>query len=96
MVKPLDESVWRCINPNCPAQLEERLIHFVSKQAMDINGFGEEKCTHLFTGKIIHDLASIYQIDYDKVRQLEGWKDKSVAKFMQSGIEASKIMNSTD
>ncbi|HNM31457.1 MAG TPA: NAD-dependent DNA ligase LigA [Chitinophagales bacterium] len=89
LVKPLDESVWRCINPNCPAQLEERLIHFVSKQAMDINGFGEENVRTFLREKIIHDLASIYQIDYDKVRQLEGWKDKSVQN-LASGIEASK------
>lgn len=50
LVKPMDESVWRCINPNCPAQLEEHLIHFVSKQAMDISGSGK-KSSAPFYGK---------------------------------------------
>ena len=41
LVKPEGEAVWRCINPNCPAQVVERIIHFVSKDAMDIRSFGE-------------------------------------------------------
>lgn len=89
LVKPMDESVWRCINPNCPAQLEEHLIHFVSKQAMDISGLGEEIIRTFLKEKIIQDIPSIYQIDYEKVRQLEGWKDKSVQN-LKEGIEASK------
>lgn len=89
LVKPMDESVWRCINPNCPAQLEEHLIHFVSKQAMDIYGFGEENVRTFLREAIINDIASIYKIDYESVRQLEGWKDKSVQNLV-SGIEASK------
>lgn len=89
LVKPMDESVWRCIHPNCPAQLEEHLIHFVSKQAMDIFGFGEENVRTFIREGIISDITSIYRIDYDKVRQLEGWKDKSVQN-LKDGIEASK------
>jgi len=89
LVKPMDESVWRCINPNCPAQLEEHLIHFVSKQAMDISGFGEENVRTFIREGIIKDITSIYRIDYKKVRQLEGWKDKSVQN-LREGIEASK------
>ncbi len=89
LVKPMDESVWRCINPNCPAQLEEHLIHFVSKQAMDIYGFGEENVRTFLREGIIKDIASIYKIDYERVRLLEGWKDKSVQNLV-SGIEASK------
>ncbi|MBP6153182.1 MAG: NAD-dependent DNA ligase LigA [Chitinophagales bacterium] len=89
LVKPMDESVWRCINTNCPAQLEEHLIHFVSKQAMDIFGFGEENVRTFLRHGIIHNIHSIYEIDYDKVRQLEGWKDKSIQN-LKDGIEASK------
>ena len=89
LVKPMDESVWRCINPNCPAQLEEHLIHFVSKQAMDISGLGEEIIRTFLRENIIQDFTSIYKIDYDKVRQLEGWKDKSVQN-LKDGIETSK------
>ena len=89
LVKPKDESVWRCIHPNCPAQLEEHLIHFVSKSAMDIFGFGEENVRTFIRENIIKDITSIYQIDYDKVRQLEGWKEKSIQN-LKDGIEASK------
>ena len=89
LVKPMDESVWRCINPNCPAQLEEHLIHFVSKSAMDIFGFGEENVRTFIRENIIRDITSIYEIDYDKVRQLEGWKEKSIQN-LKEGIEASK------
>ena len=64
----MDESVWRCINPNCEAQIEERLIHFVSKQAMDIFGFGEENVRTFLRENIISDFTSIYEIDYDKVK----------------------------
>ena len=89
LVKPMDESVWRCINPNCTAQLEEHLIHFVSKQAMDIFGFGEENVRTFLRENIIQDMTSIYKIDYEKARQLEGWKDKSIQN-LKDGIEASK------
>lgn len=89
LVKPMDESVWRCINPNCPAQLEEHLIHFVSKQAMDIFGFGEENVRTFIKENIIQDIASIYQIDYEKVSRLDGWKQKSIQN-LKDGIEASK------
>lgn len=89
LVKPLEESVWRCVNTNCPAQLEEHLIHFVSKQAMDIFGFGEENVRTFIKENIIHNITSIYEIDFDKVRQLEGWKEKSIQN-LKDGIEASK------
>lgn len=89
LIKPLEETVWRCINAQCPAQLEEHLIHFVSKQAMEISGLGEEIIRTFLREKIITDIPSIYEIDYAKVRTLEGWKDKSVQN-LKDGIEQSK------
>lgn len=89
LVKPMDESVWRCINPNCVAQTEEHLIHFVSKQAMDIVGFGEENVRTFLREGIISNIISIYTIDFDKVGLLEGWKTKSIQN-LKNGIEASK------
>ena len=80
LVKPIEESIWRCVNANCPAQIEEHLIHFVSKEAMNIFGFGEENVT---------DIPSIYKIDYDKVATIEGWKTKSIQN-LKDGIEQSK------
>ncbi|HMU98951.1 MAG TPA: NAD-dependent DNA ligase LigA [Chitinophagales bacterium] len=89
LYKNLEESAWRCINTNCPAQLEEHLIHFVSKEAMNIFGFGEENVRTFLKENLISNIASIYKIDYEKVAQLEGWKVKSIQN-LKEGIEQSK------
>lgn len=89
LVKQNDESAWRCINASCPAQLEEHLIHFVSKEAMNIVGFGEEHVRTFLKHHIIDNITSIYKINYDEVRQIEGWKEKSIQN-LKEGIEASK------
>ena len=89
LVKEMEESAWRCVNASCPAQLEEHLIHFVSKQAMEISGLGEEIIRTFMREGIISNITSIYKIDYEKVRELEGWKDRSVQNLKES-IEASK------
>jgi DNA ligase (NAD+) len=89
LVKPVEESVWRCINPNCPAQIEERLIHFVSVNAMDIQGLGQEIIRTFLKEGIISTIADIYQLDYERILSLEGWKQKSVEN-LRSNIEVSK------
>lgn len=89
LVKPEGESVWRCINPDCPAQIEERLIHFVSKGAMNITGLGEEIVRTFVAEGIIKNTADVFRLDYEKIRQLEGWKDKSVTNLSES-VEAAK------
>jgi DNA ligase (NAD+) len=89
LFKNEDESAWRCVNSNCPAQLEEHLIHFVSKGAMNIFGFGEENVRTFLREKIISNIASIYKIDYELVAKLEGWKAKSIQN-LKEGIEQSK------
>lgn len=87
--KPEEESVWRCINPACPAQMEERLIHFVSKAAMNIDGLGKDIIKRFIQEGIINDLLDIYQLDYERIEALEGWKERSVQKLRQN-VEASK------
>lgn len=89
LIKPAEESVWRCIFPDCPAQVEERLIHFVSVNAMDIQGLGEEIIRTFLRMGIISTISDIYQLDYGRIRALEGWKDKSVNNLRES-IEQSK------
>ena len=89
LVKPIEESIWRCVNANCPAQIEEHLIHFVSKEAMNIFGFGEENVRTFVNQNLITDIPSIYKIDYDKVSTIEGWKTKSIQN-LKDGIEQSK------
>lgn len=89
LVKPIEESIWRCVNTNCPAQIEEHLIHFVSKEAMNIFGFGEENVRTFINQNIIQNIPSIYKIDYEKVALIEGWKTKSIQN-LKDGIEQSK------
>ena len=89
LVKPEGEAVWRCVNINCPAQVVERIIHFVSKDAMDIKTFGEASVIRFFDLGLISDIPSIYSIDFEKVASLEGFKQKSVDN-LKSAIENSK------
>ncbi len=88
LVKPAGEAVWRCVNINCPAQVVERIMHFASKDAMDIKTFGEANVRR-FYGNIITDIPSIYSMDFEKVAQLEGFRQKSVDN-LRNAIENSK------
>lgn len=85
------EAVWRCVNIECPAQQEERMIHFVSKAAMDISGLGKDIVKRFMSENIISSILDIYHLQEKQknILQLEGWKEKSVQNLMQ-GIEQSK------
>ncbi|WP_062352738.1 NAD-dependent DNA ligase LigA [Bacillus kwashiorkori] len=86
----LDEEVaLRCINPKCPAQIREGLIHFVSRNAMNIEGLGERVITQLFEADLIKDVADIFQLNREQLIKLERMGEKSVANLLNA-IEASK------
>ena len=87
--KPEDEAVWRCINISCPSQVVERLIHFCSKDAMDIRGMGGANVKKFYDLGIVTDIPSLYNIDWEKVSALEGFGDKSVTN-LQTAIGNSK------
>ncbi len=88
--KPADEAVWRCNNSNnCEAQIVERLIHFASKDAMDIRGFGEAIVKKFYTLGYLKNVPDIYHLPFDKIRTLEGFGEKSITN-LQAAIEASK------
>lgn len=89
LVKTEEEAVWRCVNINCEAQVVERIIHFVSKDAMDIKTFGEANVRKFYALGLITDIPSIYSIDFEKIFSLEGFKQKSVEN-LKSAIEGSK------
>jgi DNA ligase (NAD+) len=89
LVKPVDEAVWRCNNINCEAQVVERMIHFTSKDAMDIRGFGDANVRKFFALGLLKDVPGIYRLPFDKIRELEGFGDKSIGKLKEA-IEASK------
>jgi len=89
LVKPEDEAVWRCININCPAQVVERIIHFASKDAMDIRSLGDANIRKFYGLGFLKDIPGIYTLPFSKIRELEGFGDKSITN-LQSAIENSK------
>jgi len=89
LIKPADEAVWRCPNFACNAQVVERIIHFTSKDAMDIRGLGEANIRKFHELGWLPDIPSIYALPYDRMQQLEGMGSKSVAK-LQEAIDKSR------
>lgn len=84
-----DEVALRCINPRCPAQIMEGLIHFASRDAMNITGLGPSIVEKLFAANLVKDVADIYRLKEDNFLLLEGVKEKSASKLYQA-IQASK------
>jgi DNA ligase (NAD+) len=89
LYKEEEEAVWRCTNIECPAQVVERIIHFVSKDAMDIRGFGEANVRKFYELGLLKDIPSIYTIDFNQFKGMEGFGQKSIDN-LQSAIENSK------
>lgn len=87
--KAKDEAVWRCINISCPSQVVERLIHFCSKDAMDIRGMGGANVKKFYDLDIFTDIPGLYSIDWNRIRALEGFGEKSITN-LQAAIENSK------
>ncbi|WP_061792180.1 NAD-dependent DNA ligase LigA [Cytobacillus firmus] len=83
------EVALRCINPKCPAQIREGLIHFVSRNAMNIDGLGEKVISQLFAENLIKDVADIYKLTYEQLIQLERMGEKLVKNLLQA-IQNSK------
>lgn len=84
-----DEVALRCINPRCPAQIMEGLIHFASRDAMNITGLGPSIVEKLFAANLVKDVADIYRLQEEDFLLLEGVKEKSASKLYLA-IQASK------
>lgn len=89
LVKEEGESAWRCVNINCEAQVVERLIHFGSKDAMDIRNLGAANVKRFFELKLLTDLPGIYKLDYQEIGKLEGFGKKSIDN-LKKAVEKSK------
>jgi DNA ligase (NAD+) len=89
VIKPQDEAMHRCTNAACPAQALEKLKHFVSRGAMDIDGVGEKLCAALFEAGLVKDAADLYYLSREQILSLERMADKSASNVLQS-IEKSK------
>lgn len=84
-----DEVALRCMNPNCPAQLQEGLIHFVSRDAMNIDGLGERVVAQLYEASLVKSIDDLYRLEKEDLLPLERMGEKSVANLL-TAIEASK------
>lgn len=89
LFKEEEEAVWRCINIECPAQVVERIIHFVSKDAMDIRGFGDANVRKFYELGLLKDIPGVYQLDYNKIAGQEGFKEKSIDN-LKTAIEKTR------
>ncbi|MFZ1260573.1 MAG: NAD-dependent DNA ligase LigA [Chitinophagaceae bacterium] len=89
LFKEEEEAVWRCINIECPAQVVERIIHFVSKDAMDIRGFGEANVRKFYELGLLEDVPGIYTLEVNKISGMEGFGQKSIDN-LQTAIANSK------
>ncbi|WP_296816174.1 NAD-dependent DNA ligase LigA [uncultured Megasphaera sp.] len=83
------EAAWRCVNPDCPAVIGEKIAHFVSRDAMNIDGLGDAIVQQLLSKELIHDVADIYALTKDQLVALEGFGEKSADNLLKA-IEASK------
>jgi DNA ligase (NAD+) len=89
LVKVPDEAVTRCVNINCPAQVVERIIHFVSKDAMDIRSFGAANVLKFFELGFLKDIPGVYHLPFKRIAEMEGFGEKSILN-LQSAVEESK------
>ncbi len=89
LFKEEEEAVWRCVNIECPAQVVERIIHFVSKDAMDIRGFGDANVRKFYELGLLKDIPGVYQLDFTQIAKQEGFKEKSIEN-LRSAIENSR------
>ncbi len=87
--RPEEEAVWRCVNSGCEAQIVGRLVHFVSKNAMNIDGFGEAYIERFYKEGMLKSLADIYRLDYNRISFFEGFGERSSEK-LKLAIEQSK------
>ncbi|MCQ5209807.1 NAD-dependent DNA ligase LigA [Megasphaera massiliensis] len=89
VVRREGEAAWRCINPDCPAVIGEKIAHFVSRDAMNIDGLGDAIVQQLLSKELIHDVGDIYALNKEELVSLEGFGEKSADNLLKA-IEASK------
>lgn len=84
LVKPEEEAVWRCPNAQCSVQITERIIHFTSKDAMDIRGLGEANIRKFFELGLLTKVPGIYKLHFESIKQMDGFGEKSIQKLSEA------------
>jgi DNA ligase (NAD+) len=82
------EVAWRCVNPECPAVRQETIRHFVSRNAMDIEGLGDERIAQLLAGGLLTDIPGLYHLSREPLAALPGWGEKSADNLLASIAES--------
>ncbi|MGM7637116.1 NAD-dependent DNA ligase LigA [Bacillus sp. Hm123] len=89
LVRLEEEVALRCMNPKCPAQIREGMIHFVSRNAMNIDGCGEKVVAQLYREQLIQDVSDLYKLTKEQLINLERMGEKSADNLLQA-IKTSK------
>ena len=89
LVRPEGEAEHRCIHPECPIQRHHAIEHFASRSAMDIDALGEKRISQLIAEDMVHSVADLYSLDWDRVQKLERFGEQSAAN-LRASIEQSK------
>ena len=89
LIKVEGEAKWRCVNTLCEAQAIQRMVFHVSKEAMNIDGFGKSYVERFFENKWLENISDIYNLDYSAIADLEGFGEKS-AKKLEINIDMAK------
>ncbi len=87
-----DEAALRCVNPECPAQALRNIIHFASRDAMDIDGLGEAVATQLVEKELVHSAADIYTLTREQLLTLDKFKEKSADNLLQAITAPSRTI----
>ena len=82
------EVATRCVNPECPAVRQETIRHYVSRNAMDIEGLGDERIAQLVAAGMVSDIPGLYHLERERLAELPGWGEKSADKLLASLAES--------
>ncbi len=84
LFRAADEVAWRCVNASCPAMLKGRLLHFASRRALDIEGFGEKLVDQLVDRELVKDFADLYSLGLEQLTGLERMGEKSARNLLDA------------
>jgi DNA ligase (NAD+) len=90
IVRLQDEAAWRCVNVSCPAQVLERLMHFASRDAMDIRGLGAANIEKFYRLGLLTSIPQVYQLDFAAIGKMEGFGEKSLTNLQQAISNSKK------